>query len=239
MSFIISLSGNSSDLESRFFPPIELDGLYECALLNLITYNSISNVKKDVNDKFYIGNQMITLQPGAYEITDFNEQIQEALIEKGLSENANDANLYAVQIRANNNTLKTEITTTQKIYFDKEGTIRSLLGFESGVLEARRKHISEHPIKISSMNSIRVECDLIKDSFQNGKSSRTIFEFFPPVPPGYLIQLNPRNLIYLKVNTQELTSVRVSLVDSEELPIDLRGEHLIVRLHLRKINADY
>lgn len=54
-SFTLTLSGNSSSLVARYFPPIELDrnANYLCCLVDFHTYNSIPNVT-EVNNKFHI-----------------------------------------------------------------------------------------------------------------------------------------------------------------------------------------
>jgi len=40
----VSLSGNSSIINTNFFPPFELNGRYECAPIDFNMYNSISNI---------------------------------------------------------------------------------------------------------------------------------------------------------------------------------------------------
>jgi len=43
-SLALSLNGNSSIINTNFFPPIEWNGRYECALIDFNMYNSIPNI---------------------------------------------------------------------------------------------------------------------------------------------------------------------------------------------------
>lgn len=52
-SFTITFSGDTSVLESVFFPPIDLVGQYQIGLVDLQTYNTIYNVKKPNNVLYY------------------------------------------------------------------------------------------------------------------------------------------------------------------------------------------
>src|SRR5436190_14230215 len=52
-SFTIACTGKSSILESKFFPPIQLDGKYQIGLKNLYTYNAIFNIKEPHNVLYY------------------------------------------------------------------------------------------------------------------------------------------------------------------------------------------
>lgn len=69
-------------------------GEWKMGLIDLMTYHIILNVKKDISDKFYYGNNTcITLDEGAYK-TVLKEKTGESL---GLS------------LKVNNNTLKAKI----------------------------------------------------------------------------------------------------------------------------------
>lgn len=93
------LSGKGSTISCNIFPTFEVNnGNYVIGLVDLATYNSIPNIEKGINDKFYCGSHVITLDDGSYEI----ENIEKHLIE-------NLASGVSLSLRANNNTLKAEI----------------------------------------------------------------------------------------------------------------------------------
>ena len=48
-SFTIACTGNTSILESKFFPPIQLNGKYQLGLKNQYSSNTIFNVKEQNN----------------------------------------------------------------------------------------------------------------------------------------------------------------------------------------------
>jgi len=60
-SLALSLIGNSSIINTNFFPLIELNGLYECALIEFNIYNSIPNIG-EINNLFHIGDNLITIR---------------------------------------------------------------------------------------------------------------------------------------------------------------------------------
>ena len=65
-TFTLTITGNYSVLEAEYFPPIELlsNKNYVLGLVELLTFNSIPNVDIGKN-KFYIGNEVITIPPGS------------------------------------------------------------------------------------------------------------------------------------------------------------------------------
>lgn len=241
MSYILSLNGKSSYLENRYFPYIELDGEYECGLLDLVTYHSIPNIEEGVNNIFHIGKHEIKLPTGSYEIEDINDYIKDYLMRKDswLDEVGKVLKIpgdkVAVHIKANKNTLKTEIISTENIYFDKPNSIADLLGFKKEKLAPNLLHISDETVKITKVNMVHVECDIIDGTYQNKNKSNTIYQFPIDVAPGFKIVQKPTNIVYLKVNTNQLTSLRIRLLDQQERPINLREEEISVRLHLKKV----
>ena len=106
-SLTFSFSGESSLLESHYFPPIELsaDKKYCLGLIELLTFNSIPNIDSNCN-KLYIGKEIITLPIGSYEITDINEYVQKQL-----------PNNISFSLTANNNTLQSSLTCNEKVNF--------------------------------------------------------------------------------------------------------------------------
>lgn len=184
------LSGKGPTISCDIFPTFEVnDGNYVIGLIDLATYNSIPNIEKGINDKFYYGSHTITFDEGSYEI----ENIEKHLIE-------NLASSVSLTLKANNNTLKAEIKCSETIDFSKSDSIGSLLGFSPTLLSANKRHVSDQPIKIIKVNTVRVECNLVKGSFNNGKEGHVLHEFFPDVEPGYKIIEVPSTIIYLPLN---------------------------------------
>lgn len=219
------LTGATSVLSHELSSPIDVSsGDWELGLIELTTYNSIPNIEKGINDKFYYGkDKEITIPEGSYEIEDIEKYIKSQLGEK-----------IKFTLKPNNNTLKSEICCSEKINFEKTGSIRTLLGFSAKTLEADQTHISQLPVDIIKVNSIRVECNVTRGSFLNGVESHVLHEFYPAVPPGYKIIEIPRNVIYLPVVSQRINNLTITLLDQDNNLINFRGERISVRLHLRR-----
>lgn len=230
MSFTFTLSDKSSNLTAQFCPPIELEegAAYSLGLINFEAYNSIPNIDAAHNHIYYDDDdKIIEIPEGSYEIEDINTYIRNHFI----SSHATDRH---ISITSNKNTLKTEVKANKRVNFAKSDSIGSLLGFTPRLLKPLVRHISDSPARIQKVNAICVECNLVTDSFMNGRSVHIIHEFFPTVPPGYKIIECPANVIYLPVNKRRIDSLSVKIVDQDGDLVNFRGEVITVRLHLKK-----
>jgi hypothetical protein len=125
MSVTFTLTGTSSILSSKYYPPLVLDNSeYALGLINLETFNSIANVTNS-NNKFYFTliNQtkgFIEIPEGSYEIAELNAFLSQELIRYVKNESLK-TNHYMQQptllIEGNNNTLKCEIKCSLDIDF--------------------------------------------------------------------------------------------------------------------------
>lgn len=229
MSITLTLNGDSSVLTADYFPPLELNGKYVCGLIDFQTYNSIPNIDEE-NNLFYIADKTFKIPEGSYEISDIEDYLRKEL---------KSANYQAAFIlKANNNTLKSEITSTERIFFDKDNTIGPLLGFSKRELKANATHVSDLPVNIIQVNAIHIDCNIIHGSFINGQRAHTIHEFSPNVAPGYKIVEVPKNVIYLPVNVKRISSLTLEVCDQDGKLINFRGETITVRLHLKPENAN-
>lgn len=227
MSITLTLSSNSSELFANYFPPIDLNGAYECALTDFHSYNSIPNV--DVyNNMFHIGELIIEIPVGSYELNDIVDYIEEQY-KQFRPENK-------IFIEANNNTMQVKVSTSREpIYFNKENTIGKLLGFNSKVLEPNKHHYSDLPVNIFKVNLLRIESSIAVNTYMNGSKAHTLHEFPVNVPPGYKIVEIPKNLIYLPITSREISSLALRVVDQYGDLINFRGEEITIRIHLRSI----
>lgn len=225
------INGNSNVLSCDFFPPIELGNArpWEIGLVNLCTYNSIPNIEVGVNNMFHYKSgkdgsmKVIELAEGSYEVDDIVNYIKERLEDN-----------VELNIRANNNTLKCELKCSVEVDFTKMFSVGSVFGFASRLLEPKIWHTSVNPVNIIRVNTIRIECNLTRGSYNNGREGHTIHEFFPAVAPGFKLVESPSTIIYVPVNAQRITNITVRIVDQEGRLINFRGENITVRLHLRQ-----
>ena len=236
MSQTFTLKGRSHRLEAVFTPPIELDPKYDysLALISLNTWNTIPNIEVGKNKIYYRENnqeKVLKIPTGSYELEDI-----ETLIHNHITEP--EATLIeknrVFSLKPNNNTLKCELKSVYDLNFEPKDSIAKLLGFSPRVLKAGVLHESDLPVEIIQVVTIRVECNIISGSYYTNNPSHTLYEFSPTVDPGYSINIEPRNLIFLPVNEKKLYNITLNLLDQDSRPVNFRGEEVVIRLELRR-----
>jgi hypothetical protein len=237
VSFI--LSGNTSDFIT-YHDSVQLDPnkKYEAALLSLDTYNSIPNIMENKNNilKYSTDDgitwKIITLSTGAYELLGINNEIKRQIITK-------EDDDTAIDIIANISRLTSIVNIENpryKIDFGVDNSIGSVLGFEK-VIIGYGYNESSNIVNIMPVNSILVNIDIIMGSYVNGFQAPTLYCFHPNVSPGYKIVERPNpSLIYYPISRHDISRMRVWLTDQNGDLIDLRGEAITVRVHVREIN---
>ena len=118
--------------------------------------------------------------------------------------------------------------------FSRYNSINSLLGFDSKLYTPGFNE-SENMVNILTINSILVTIDIISGSYVNGSTQPTIYSFFPDVSPGYKIIENPHNLVYLPITAYTIHIITIWLTDQNGNELNLRGENLSMRFHLREM----
>ena len=237
----IILSGNDTKFNTSFNTPIRLDpdSKYEIALVNLETWYSFPNIDSTNNVLRYSNDAGTTwhevrIPEGSYELKDLNDEIiQQMRMKKHYNELINKP---YISIIANVNTLKTEMTITDnyKVDFRIQNSFNRILGFKNKVYHGG-VNSSENIVDILPVNSIFITLDLINGSYVNGVKKNVIYSYFPEVEPGFKIVESPRNLVYLPVNKSEISSIEVSMTDQDGKLLNLRGEKLTIRLHIREV----
>lgn len=234
-SFYLIQSGNNARVETNFTPNLELDGPYEIALHSLETYYSFPNVD-DQNNKIRVSLDNgttwndLTFAVGCYEHKDINEELQRLIVAVG-------GKKTDVILQANKNTFQSIMTIrgTVQVDFTIDNSIRTVLGFNSKIY-AQGRHLSEHTVNIMRVNSIFVHTDVIGSAYVNGSQAPVIYSFFPDIPPGGKIIVQPRVLIYLPISLSVISHLTSWLTDQHNQALNLRGEELTIKYHLRCIH---
>ena len=143
---------------------------------------------------------------------------------------------YYITISANANTLKAVmiLDNNYQVDFRQAHSVSGVLGFKN-VIYTTNYQESENVVNILSVNSLYVNMDIIAGSYVNGSQRNTIYSFFPNVSPGYKIVETPVNLVYLPVVLDTIHSLEVSLTDQHDNLLNLRGEHITMRFHIREV----
>lgn len=223
----ISLTGNSSELSCDIFPSLEVDRRTQLCFLSLQTNNSIPNIDSGCNTIGFHSSTgkvtIITIPTGSYELQSLTSVIESLL--------PND--ITSFRLKANGNTLKCLLKCSHVIDFTVENNISKLLGFKNEIYSANTLHESSNIVGITKVNCIKIDCNLISGSFDDGLPSQTIHEFFPVVPPGYKVIEVPKHLVFYPLNTSTISRVNITLKDQSGCLINLRGEPITVRLLIK------
>lgn len=86
------------------------------------------------------------------------------------------------------------------------------------------------------MDVIRINCDIISDSYINGERAHTIHQFITSVSTvkGQSIIEIPKNLNYFLLKTRNLRTIQISLTDHSGKLIDLHGGDIICRINIKR-----
>lgn len=246
MSYTFTLTGKKSNvLSMNLHPALELNPnkKYALALIGLHTFNSIPNIDERAN-KFYYREKAnkdvngIIIPTGSYEISDIEKFLQQHLQERlNIERNETTDSESLLSLKPNNNTLKCEIKSKlYEIDFRPSDSIGSMLGFSKKVLSANQLHESDNAVNIIKVLTIRLECNLVVGSYYQGRPTHTLFQFSPEVNPGYSINIEPRNLIYLPVHERRIDNITIVLLDQNSQPVNFRDEEIVIRLELKSID---
>ena len=149
-----------------------------------------------------------------------------------------------IRIRGNSDiTILPYVTTLQciltvvgaicKFCFEVPNSLAHVLGFKRRIYGAGR-HPSENLVNIMSVNSILVHRNMIHSSHMRGTQAPVAYNFFPNAAPGQNTLEAPHNLIYLPATVEVISTLSVWLTEQHGKLLDLRGEELTIRFHLRK-----
>ena len=126
-----------------------------------------------------------------------------------------------------------KLKNNYSIDFHPPHTLNSVLGFDSSYLVGNRIHDSQNIVNITNINSLQIHCSLIEGSYINEVSSDQLFTVSPNVPPGYLIQVEPEQKVYVPIkNLSQIDSVCFSIKDQDNNFVDMSNERFTYYVHL-------
>ena len=158
---------DKSTHEEHLSQPLQTNNKhFKIAVIFLTGYNSFfnntnSSIKPFFMRSFTDGDFIQIIIPhGAYEVESLKNEIKRIIIDKGYYSENN----YPFQIKPNFSTLGSiiEILAERPIFsFVFNGSIRSLLGFEEGIIWREYK-LSPNPVDILSFDNIFLEGDIVQ-----------------------------------------------------------------------------
>jgi hypothetical protein len=233
----------SNDFEIKFNPAVPLNGQWECALVNLNTWNSFFNIATYLNNNTFtysidsgVNWTTLIIPNGNYSVQDLNDEIQRQM--KGLTHWDSTNQVYYISLIPNTSTLKVRVEITNPTYqvdFTTATNFRTLIGFNSAIITATQEGPNNADIT-GSVNALYLHCDVIGGSYDNSAISDVLYSFVPRVRTGANIDIEPNERVYFPVkNSVQIENIRIYLTDQLNRSVDLNGENLSVRLHFRKI----
>ena len=239
------LKGEGSDLVVDFREPITIPAGYEAklGLKGFVCYNNIPNITWDRNNSVLLKApgktyEICKLSTGAYELSYIYTHMRKFI--ETLYPNLKDVNENFVLL-GDEATSKAEIIFKDNygIDFNTENSIHEVLGFEKdNKFEGKGRYVSKNIVNITNVTQLIFCCNIIEASYINEIQVPFIFNCAINVPPGFRMTRELAKITYKKLNTRQICSIRVWILDEYGRAVNLRQDTLIVTLSLKFIKND-
>lgn len=249
MSLMFELSNDGKNLTStngymdfttRFAKSIELEGEWEVALHSLFTWFSFFNCSAQLGNNVVaynngVADKTVTFPDGNYTLGQLEAELHRQMKANGDYTVVDGVDTFDIQLKPNYSTLRVEITLSNGYTLDlTQSTFNILIGFDSVVVSTNGVNVGTQLADITNeIDNLIINCDIVSGSYRNGSDSSGIYHFKPVVPPGSSILVEPVNKIFLKVDTNQIKTIRIWLTDQKQRPLNLNGEGLTAVLHCR------
>ena len=236
----IHIVSETTDIRQKLETPIKLDPSknYKVAIKYFACYNLIDNITSENNEFHYKLNgsasdwSTLRFVPGAYEIKDINEVIQEVVSDKRIEFVAHDPTGH----------IKLKLKPGVKVNFDHNKSFNTLLGFERKSY-TNNVGLSENRPQIDLGRSlINIKSDLINSGLltstnNNLVTTQNILFSVPTftVPANYKIIETPARPEYLHITTSTISEINLRIVDENDKLYDFKGEKIVIKLHITQV----
>ncbi len=236
----IILQGSGSDLSVCFHESIRIPANYEAkiGLKNFVTYNNMSNVD-DTCNRILIkvpGSaryQILSFDKGAYEVDTLNAKMQAMIQQDHPDLEDVEKNFKLV---GNEATQRAEFVFKEDygVDFDTENSIHALLGFDrTARRQGRGIWAGEGIVDIMRVTQLIFLCNITDCNYLNDAEIPLLYNCGVNVSPGYRLSREIENISYKHLTTNQISIIRVWLVDQHQRRVDLRGDELLVTLSLQ------
>ena len=237
----IIVKGKGSDISIDFYEPLNIPMEHFEAKLGVksfSTYNSIPNVVEGKNNRIRIkvpGEKYKTfaLETGAYELDLISTQIMEWMGVtfpklQDLEEN--------FKILANYATSKADFIFKGDygVDFAVGGSMHELLGFDQNdKIEGTGRYSGKRVVNITNVTQLVFNCNITKCNYINGREMPFLYSCGINVPVGFRLCRELTDITYKGLNTDQISHIRIWVVNEEGESINLRSEDLNVTLSLK------
>jgi len=184
-----------------------------------------------MNYTFHGTYKKIVIDPGAYEIKDLNEIIQQKIPGE------------LVQILPHKPTGKVELKLKEsiKVDFQKDKSFNYMLGFDKKEY-SKSSNTAENRARINVDRSlINIKTNLINSGMltteNNMIETRNILFSIPTftVPSNYKMVETPYKPEYLSITSSTISEIRLQIVDENDKLYDFNGEKIVIKLHIKQV----
>lgn len=237
----LMVKGRGSEIYTEFNEPIRVDENHfaEVGLKSLSVYNSIPNILEGVNNSIKIkvpdvdNFEIFQFSTGAYELTGlYEELIQWIELKYPKLQNVNEN----IILQGNLATGKCEFILKKGYAFSMNTTasIANVLGFEhDSIGEGPGKFIGQNMVNISTISTLMINTDISVPNYINSQPVPYIFSCTIDVPTGYRLRREVPFVKYKRVNTNQISSLKVWITDECGQRVNLRQEEVVVVIIIR------
>ena len=239
----IILSSTKTRFTQQLTPPIMLEQnrTYKAAVKSFSVYNSIRNVRKDVNDTFRYSSdngvtwKNIVIFPGSYNVMDI---ITEIYKQAGLSEN-NTNMKFTPDIKTN--TIIMLLGPNYKVDFGTTHNLHKIFGFNETVYSTG-SHRSPLKPTIIDFHNILVKTNLISGGYvgvldESKLKPNNIIYSLPTftVPVGSKIIETVQTPIWHNIILKPIDIIQFEIIDENGNEIDFGSEEVSITILIRQV----
>ena len=207
------------------------------ALSNLSIYYSWKNIKKPYNNnKFKISastwDDEFELPDGSYSVSDIQDYFRYILEEHGENVDNPSIKIYVNKI---GNRITCKIKSGYTLELLTKETMELLGSTENKVTKNKN---SENVPHLEITEVVLINCNIVNNDYQ--QNSRVLYTFVPNMPFGNLLEISPKNHVFLKTFNSEHDEIKVWFTDQNRQPLELEDRinlTLIIKDNIIYINA--
>ena len=188
---------------------------------NLSVYYTWKNIKSSYNNnKFKIPaptwSDEFELPDGSYSISDIQDYFE--YIVKKHSENVDNPSIK-IYVNKIENSVIFKLKKGSYLELSTPETMK-LLGISKSKITKDKN--GENVPHLETVELVLIHCNLVNNNYQ--QNSRILYTFTPNKPFGSLLEISPKNHIFLKTFNPEFQEIKVWFTDQNSRPLDVEDK---------------
>ena len=195
-------------------------GKKSIALSNLSIYYTWKNIKSSYNNnKFKISaptwNDEFELPDGSYSVSDIQDNFEYILKKHGENIDSLSIRIY---VNKTENRITFKIKTGYYLELLTPETIKLLWSTENKITKDKSGDVPH--LEITEV--ILVHCNIVHNDYK--QDSRVLYTFVPNKPFASLLEISPKNHIFLKTFNSEFQAIEVWFTDQNSQPLEIEDK---------------